>query len=46
MLFRSGIQVHAIVTVEDIREYLKEQNTDPEMLKAMDAYMEQYCVFA
>ena len=41
-----GIQVHAIVTVEDIREYLKEQNTDPEMLKAMDAYMEQYCVFA
>ena len=40
-----GIHVHAIVTVEDIHEYLKEQNADAQMLKAMETYMEQYCVF-
>ena len=40
-----GIHVHAIVTVEDIHEYLKEQNADAQMLKAMENYMEQYCVF-
>ena len=40
-----GIHVHAIVTVEDIHEYLKEQNADAQMLKVMENYMEQYCVF-
>ena len=39
-----GVKVHPIVTVVDIHEYLKEQGTDPELLKAMEGYMEQYCV--
>ena len=39
-----GIDVHAIVTVKDIREYLAGEGTYGEMLKKMDAYMEQYCV--
>lgn len=39
-----GITVHSIVTVRDIREYLKEQHYDADMLAAMDRYMEQYCV--
>ena len=40
-----GINVHAIVTVQDIREYLAGEGTYGEMLQKMDAYMEQYCVF-
>lgn len=40
-----GIQVHPIVTVTDIYEYLKEQGTDPALLLAMEGYMERYCVF-
>ena len=40
-----GIEVHPIVTVLDIHEYLKENGTDPELLKDMEAYMAQYCVF-
>lgn len=40
-----GIDVHAIVTVKDIREYLAGEGTYSEMLQKMDAYMEQYCVF-
>ncbi len=39
-----GIQVHPIVTVVDIHEYLKVSGADPELLKAMEGYMEQYCV--
>lgn len=39
-----GIDVHAIVTVKDIREYLAGEGSYSEMLKKMDAYMEQYCV--
>lgn len=39
-----GIQVHPIVNVADIHEYLKTNGTDPELLKAMESYMEQYCV--
>jgi len=39
-----GIEVHAIVTVRDIREYLAEQGTDADLLARMDAYMAQYCV--
>ena len=39
-----GIDVHAIVTVKDIREYLAEDPSYAEMLKKMDAYMEQYCI--
>ncbi len=40
-----GISVHALVTVQDIREYLSTHGTDPALLQAMDAYMEQYCIF-
>ena len=40
-----GIDVHAIVTVQDIREYLAEDPSYAEMLKKMDAYMAEYCVF-
>lgn len=41
-----GIQVHALITVQDIYEYLKEQGTYDTVLQAMGKYMEQYCVFA
>ena len=40
-----GLQVHPIITVQDIREYLKEQGTYGEILADMDKYMETYCVF-
>lgn len=40
-----GIKVHALITVQDIYEYLKEQGTYGEILPRMEAYMEQYCVF-
>ena len=40
-----GIIVHAIVTVKDIYEYLKEQGTYGDVLVNMEKYMEQYCVF-
>lgn len=39
-----GLKVHSIVTVADIHEYLKDSGTDRELLKAMEGYMEQYCV--
>ena len=40
-----GIDVHAIITVRDIREYLSERGMDPALLASMDRYMEQYCRF-
>ena len=39
-----GIKVHSLVTVADIREYLVEQNTDADIIKRMDEYMEKYCI--
>lgn len=39
-----GIQVHPLVTVVDIYEYLKGQGTDPALLEAMEGYMKQYCI--
>ena len=39
-----GIQVHPIVNVVDIHEYLKENGADPALLQAMEGYMEQYCI--
>ena len=39
-----GLKVHPIITVADIHEYLKSGNTDPDLLKAMEDYMEQYCI--
>lgn len=39
-----GINVHAIVTVEDIYEYLKESGEYADVLKGMEEYMAKYCV--
>ena len=40
-----GIQVHPIVTVADIHEFLKEERYDAGILARMEQYMEQYCIF-
>ncbi len=40
-----GIKVHSIVTVLDIREYLGRDEKNSELVKAMDEYMDKYCVF-
>ena len=40
-----GIEVHALVTVQDIREYLADKEEYAHLLPLMDAYMKQYCVF-
>lgn len=37
-----GIRVHALITVQDIYEYLKEQGTYGDILPLMEAYMAQY----
>ncbi len=39
-----GINVHAIVTVRDIHEYLKQSGEYAPVLKNMESYMEKYCV--
>lgn len=39
-----GINVHALVSVRDIREYLGESGMDTALLEAMDRYMERYCI--
>lgn len=39
-----GIQVHPIVKVTDIYDYLKTKGTDPEIIGRMEAYMSRYCV--
>lgn len=39
-----GLEVHAIVTVQDIHEYLIETGAEQEMISAMEGYMKQYCV--
>ena len=40
-----GLQVHAIVTVQDLYEYLKGKEEYTEILARMEAYMDRYCVF-
>ena len=40
-----GIDVHAIVTVQDIYEYLKGRADYAELLPRMEDYMSRYCVF-
>ncbi len=40
-----GINVHSIITVKDIYEYLKEKGTYADVLPKMEEYMKQYCVF-
>jgi orotate phosphoribosyltransferase len=41
-----GIDVHAIITVKDIYEYLKEKHTEESdtMCGKMESYMSQYCI--
>lgn len=39
-----GLNVHALVTVADIKEYLVEQGTYDDILPLMDEYMEKYCI--
>ncbi len=39
-----GITVHAIVSVSDIHEYLKQSGEYNHILPLMEQYMEQYCV--
>ena len=40
-----GLQVHAIVTLQDLYEYLKSKEEYTEILARMEAYMDRYCVF-
>lgn len=40
-----GIRVHAIVTVRDIYEYLKQDEKYQDVLAGMEKYMTDYCVF-
>lgn len=39
-----GVRVHAIVTVEDIRDYLQAHGGYDDCLQAMRRYMDDYCV--
>lgn len=39
-----GINVHALVTVQDIYKYLQEQGSYQDALGAMEQYMQTYCV--
>lgn len=39
-----GINVHAIITVKDIYEYLKESGSYNDILPKMEDYMSKYCV--
>lgn len=39
-----GINVHALVTVQDIYRYLQEQGSYQDALSAMEQYMQTYCV--
>lgn len=39
-----GINVHAIVTVADIYEYLKESGNFDDVIKPMEEYMAKYCI--
>jgi orotate phosphoribosyltransferase len=39
-----GLRVHALVTVEDIREWLEDTGGDKEDLRRLDEYQAAYCV--
>ncbi len=39
-----GIRVHALITVADVHDYLKEHGGYAEILPKMEAYMEKYCI--
>ena len=40
-----GIKVHSIVDAQDIHDYLATKPEYADVLKLMESYMEQYCVF-
>ena len=40
-----GINVHAIITVQDIYEYLRQDGSYGDILTKMKEYMDTYCVF-
>ena len=40
-----GINVHAIITVQDIYDYLKQDGSYGDILTKMKEYMDTYCVF-
>ncbi len=40
-----GINVHSIIDVRDIHEYLKTKEEYKDLVKLMENYMSQYCVF-
>lgn len=40
-----GINVHAIITVQDIYEFLKQDGSYGDILTKMKEYMDMYCVF-
>ena len=40
-----GILVHSFVDAQDIHDYLKTRPEYADVLKLMEAYMDQYCVF-
>ena len=39
-----GINVHALVTAKDIRDYLAQDSKNAQAVKKMDEYMQKYCV--
>lgn len=41
-----GIQVHSIVSVQDIHDYLEQDGGYADVLKDMEAYMAKYCILA
>ncbi len=41
-----GIQVHSIVSVQDIHDYLEQDGGYADVLKDMEAYMAKYCILS
>ncbi len=39
-----GIEIHSIISVKDIYEYLKQQQNYNNVLELMEKYMAQYCI--
>ena len=39
-----GLNVHSIISVADIYEYLKAKGTYGDVLGAMEDYMNKYCI--
>ena len=41
-----GINVHSIISVQDIYDYLKEQKGYNDILDLMEKYMTKYCILS